>query len=162
VLQVIVVQNHMSGKDTHIRGLRVLGPQEYERRLICWVHGLTHDTEKMLLMVILSLGSHWNSRCTRDCDRRHKSIFISKYPVHVRNVYVQLSFINKSRLQRTVCVCDKLIAINLFSNQRGSGQALHGPSPNPCPDIYWCSYVVGGTLLDLTRSQHGPFSPATS
>ncbi|KAG1804887.1 anaphase-promoting complex subunit 10 [Suillus plorans] len=28
VLQVIVVQNHMSGKDTHIRGLRVLGPQE--------------------------------------------------------------------------------------------------------------------------------------
>jgi len=28
VLQVIVIQNHMSGKDTHIRGLRVLGPQE--------------------------------------------------------------------------------------------------------------------------------------
>ncbi|KAH7884570.1 anaphase-promoting complex subunit 10 [Phlebopus sp. FC_14] len=26
VLQVIVVANHMSGKDTHIRGLRVLGP----------------------------------------------------------------------------------------------------------------------------------------
>lgn len=26
VLQIIVVANHMSGKDTHIRGLRVLGP----------------------------------------------------------------------------------------------------------------------------------------
>lgn len=28
VLQVIVVANHMSGKDTHIRGLRILGPIE--------------------------------------------------------------------------------------------------------------------------------------
>lgn len=28
VLQIIVVANHMSGKDTHVRGLRVLGPLE--------------------------------------------------------------------------------------------------------------------------------------
>ena len=28
VLQVIVAANHQSGKDTHIRGLRVLGPLE--------------------------------------------------------------------------------------------------------------------------------------
>jgi len=28
VLQVIIVANHMSGKDTHVRGLRVLGPIE--------------------------------------------------------------------------------------------------------------------------------------
>jgi len=28
VLQIIVVANHMSGKDTHVRGLRVLGPIE--------------------------------------------------------------------------------------------------------------------------------------
>ncbi|OAX33882.1 galactose-binding like protein, partial [Rhizopogon vinicolor AM-OR11-026] len=35
VLQVIVVQNHMSGKDTHMRGLRVLGPQEYASHHIC-------------------------------------------------------------------------------------------------------------------------------
>ncbi|THV02764.1 anaphase-promoting complex subunit 10 [Dendrothele bispora CBS 962.96] len=28
VLQVIVLANHMSGKDTHVRGLRVLGPIE--------------------------------------------------------------------------------------------------------------------------------------
>ncbi|EIW84182.1 anaphase-promoting complex subunit 10 [Coniophora puteana RWD-64-598 SS2] len=28
ILQVIVVANHMSGKDTHIRGLRILGPIE--------------------------------------------------------------------------------------------------------------------------------------
>lgn len=28
VLQIIVVANHMSGKDTHIRGLKVLGPIE--------------------------------------------------------------------------------------------------------------------------------------
>lgn len=28
VLQIIVVANHMSGKDTHVRGLRVLGPVE--------------------------------------------------------------------------------------------------------------------------------------
>jgi len=26
VLQIIVAANHMSGKDTHVRGLRVLGP----------------------------------------------------------------------------------------------------------------------------------------
>lgn len=29
VLQIIVVTNHMNGKDTHVRGLRVLGPIEY-------------------------------------------------------------------------------------------------------------------------------------
>jgi len=29
VLQIIVVANHMSGKDTHVRGLRILGPIEY-------------------------------------------------------------------------------------------------------------------------------------
>ena len=29
VLQVIVLTNHMNGKDTHIRGLRILGPEEY-------------------------------------------------------------------------------------------------------------------------------------
>jgi len=28
VLQIIVVTNHMSGKDTHVRGLRILGPIE--------------------------------------------------------------------------------------------------------------------------------------
>ncbi|KAG6873132.1 hypothetical protein C0995_002506 [Termitomyces sp. Mi166 len=28
VLQVIVAQNHMSGKDTHVRGLKILGPVE--------------------------------------------------------------------------------------------------------------------------------------
>ncbi|KAG6808630.1 hypothetical protein H0H92_003453 [Tricholoma furcatifolium] len=28
VLQVIIAQNHMSGKDTHVRGLRILGPAE--------------------------------------------------------------------------------------------------------------------------------------
>jgi hypothetical protein len=29
VLQIIVVANHMSGKDTHVRGLRILGPIEF-------------------------------------------------------------------------------------------------------------------------------------
>ena len=29
VLQVIVLTNHMNGKDTHIRGLRILGPEEF-------------------------------------------------------------------------------------------------------------------------------------
>jgi len=28
ILQIIVVANHMSGKDTHVRGLRILGPVE--------------------------------------------------------------------------------------------------------------------------------------
>lgn len=28
VLQVIILANHMSGKDTHVRGLRILGPLE--------------------------------------------------------------------------------------------------------------------------------------
>ena len=26
---MIVIANHMNGKDTHVRGLRVLGPLEY-------------------------------------------------------------------------------------------------------------------------------------
>jgi len=30
ILQVIVLTNHMNGKDTHIRGLRILGPEEKE------------------------------------------------------------------------------------------------------------------------------------
>ena len=29
VIQVIIVQNHMNGKDTHVRGLKILGPIEY-------------------------------------------------------------------------------------------------------------------------------------
>lgn len=29
LLQIIILANHMSGKDTHVRGLRVLGPLEY-------------------------------------------------------------------------------------------------------------------------------------
>jgi anaphase-promoting complex subunit 10 len=29
VLQVIIAANHMSGKDTHVRGLRILGAVEY-------------------------------------------------------------------------------------------------------------------------------------
>ena len=29
ILQIIVVANHMSGKDTHVRGVRVLGPTEF-------------------------------------------------------------------------------------------------------------------------------------
>jgi len=34
VLQVIIVANHMSGKDTHVRGLRVLGPIEEGRDVV--------------------------------------------------------------------------------------------------------------------------------
>lgn len=30
ILQVIVLANHMNGKDTHIRGLRILGPEDQE------------------------------------------------------------------------------------------------------------------------------------
>ena len=29
ILQVIIIANHMNGKDTHVRGLRLLGPVEY-------------------------------------------------------------------------------------------------------------------------------------
>jgi hypothetical protein len=29
IVMVTVVTNHMNGKDTHVRGLRVLGPLEY-------------------------------------------------------------------------------------------------------------------------------------
>lgn len=36
VLQIIVVANHMSGKDTHIRGLKILGPTEYVNSLPSW------------------------------------------------------------------------------------------------------------------------------
>lgn len=28
ILQVTIVSNHMNGKDTHVRGLRILGPVE--------------------------------------------------------------------------------------------------------------------------------------
>lgn len=29
VVQVHIAQNHMSGKDTHVRGMKVFGPKEY-------------------------------------------------------------------------------------------------------------------------------------
>ena len=28
ILQVIILANHMNGKDTHVRGMRILGPVE--------------------------------------------------------------------------------------------------------------------------------------
>jgi Anaphase-promoting complex, subunit 10 (APC10) len=28
ILQVIILANHMNGKDTHVRGMRILGPTE--------------------------------------------------------------------------------------------------------------------------------------
>ena len=28
ILQVIILANHMNGKDTHVRGMRILGPIE--------------------------------------------------------------------------------------------------------------------------------------
>lgn len=28
ILQVVVLSNHMSGKDTHVRGMRILAPNE--------------------------------------------------------------------------------------------------------------------------------------
>jgi hypothetical protein len=37
VLQIVIAANHMSGKDTHVRGLRVLGPIE-------WVAPYLHTT----------------------------------------------------------------------------------------------------------------------
>jgi Anaphase-promoting complex, subunit 10 (APC10) len=39
VLQVVIVSNHMNGKDTHVRGLRIFGPLEWV--LICWTRGST-------------------------------------------------------------------------------------------------------------------------
>jgi hypothetical protein len=36
VLQVIVLTNHMNGKDTHIRGLRILGPEEFVDLPFCF------------------------------------------------------------------------------------------------------------------------------
>ena len=29
MLQIIIINNHMNGKDTHVRGLKLLGPIEY-------------------------------------------------------------------------------------------------------------------------------------
>lgn len=34
VIQVVILANHMNGKDTHVRGLRVLGPLERVLTLI--------------------------------------------------------------------------------------------------------------------------------
>lgn len=31
ILQVIIITNHMNGKDTHLRGMRILGPVELVR-----------------------------------------------------------------------------------------------------------------------------------
>jgi Anaphase-promoting complex, subunit 10 (APC10) len=44
VIQVIVAANHMSGKDTHVRGLRVLGPLEYAN----FIYLLDSQTEPIL------------------------------------------------------------------------------------------------------------------
>lgn len=35
VLQVVIAANHQNGKDTHVRGLAILGPKEYVEALVC-------------------------------------------------------------------------------------------------------------------------------
>lgn len=33
ILQIIILTNHMNGKDTHVRGMRIFGPVEYVRTI---------------------------------------------------------------------------------------------------------------------------------
>lgn len=48
VLQVIIVANHMSGKDTHVRGLRILGPLVYAVVVFLTFGSFAHHTHRNL------------------------------------------------------------------------------------------------------------------
>lgn len=70
VLQVIIVANHMNGKDTHVRGLRVLGPLEcallaFDSDPSTYLRIGKHDPTTMM---ILSRSFHRSSRCTSAYD----------------------------------------------------------------------------------------------
>ena len=45
ILQVIIIANHMNGKDTHVRGLRLLGPVEYVTGRL-HIHTDTDETQR--------------------------------------------------------------------------------------------------------------------
>jgi len=41
-LQIVVIENHMKGKDTHVRGVRVLGPIAYDISILLMRSPIDH------------------------------------------------------------------------------------------------------------------------
>ncbi|KAF8920115.1 anaphase-promoting complex, subunit 10-domain-containing protein, partial [Mucidula mucida] len=65
VLQIIVMSNHQSGKDTHVRGLRVLGPMEFVSCSLCSPTSDAHVQRDRSLQEDVFLLSHQITACTR-------------------------------------------------------------------------------------------------
>jgi len=67
ILQVIVLTNHMNGKDTHIRGLRILGPEESVATPFSPARAhaflLLGKNQTLMVPTILSHGRPRHSRC---------------------------------------------------------------------------------------------------
>ena len=54
MLQVIIVNNHMNGKDTHVRGLKILGPIE----CVISVHDITESPDLSRSIIRNKLQPH--------------------------------------------------------------------------------------------------------
>lgn len=73
IIQLIILANHMNGKDTHVRGLRVLGPVECVLTVTVALN--TSDgpclTETYLKEMTHFLLHHQNSRCMSVYDEMY-------------------------------------------------------------------------------------------
>jgi hypothetical protein len=70
VLQILIAANHMSGKDTHVRGLRVLGPIEYVYFFLCHLPAVLSQSGTQMSSAKTTFNSnHHPSRCTKQSDR---------------------------------------------------------------------------------------------
>ena len=73
ILQVIVLANHMNGEDIHIRGLRILGPEESVDTQLspARAHAFLPPGENRVsvALAILSHGRLRLSRCIERFDR---------------------------------------------------------------------------------------------
>jgi hypothetical protein len=68
VLQIIVVANHMGGKDTHVRGLRVLGPIECVGHTVTDPDAYSLTAEKWVWTTIRFRFKRLDSKCLRQFD----------------------------------------------------------------------------------------------
>lgn len=71
VLQIIIAANHMSGKDTHVRGLRVLGALEYVPNIFNLgnlISPIIPETVRQEMILLLS--RHLSIPCTKRYDEK--------------------------------------------------------------------------------------------
>ncbi len=100
VLQIIVMTNHQSGKDTHVRGLRVLGPIEYVFSQEKSYPSNTSTGSRTLLTKTYLLSRPPHSKCTKQFDkplsRRFVLLVVSLLSTSLGHVHIQ----NKQKKQQ--------------------------------------------------------------